>query len=353
MKTIVLLVCLLMVTAQSNVAHATTIRFLTWNVENLFDAVKDPVKDDWEYTPANTPGKAQGCEKDPAFAAKCKSADWTDQKIEVKLSQIQQMVSATGPLPEIFVMIEIENQLMGNRLAKKLGYNGSIVSNGPDARGLNLGILFNQSADLRLVSAEQIFVPAPKPTRPILKVKFNFRGQSLVVFVNHWPSNHNDPHNRVIAAETLKASIEKELSSNPSSSVISTGDFNVVSDVGTGDENPIDLIVNKSWANSQLDVNQLFKAKFPNQPISPGTYYYPKTQSWNTFDRFFISKNLVDGAGIEVNVASFQIFTGISRKITDRNGSQTVPIRYSPETTNPSAAGYSDHFPVIMQLSVN
>lgn len=347
-------------------SSGSQIEIMSYNVENLFDTLHDEGKDDWTFLPSKFQGKNEACAevKYKKYRDECFETDWNEEKLDTKLEQIKDVLTRErSALPDVLALVEIENENVISLLAKKLGYSQYTVSNSPDKRGVDLALLWNDKK-LKNISKKELEVKSSalkdRPTRNILEVEFIVAGKfPLTVFVNHWPSQANKNESRIDAAKIMMKRVKEIQKKNSQMAIVSTGDFNVA------DTNRPDPFFSVVEALGLLDVHSLvmeskdldYRVKV-TYPL--GTYFYSKTMQWNLLDRFFISKNLNDGKGLDLLIKSYQIYAPkfittqheYSYKTDHHYGTtvQGVPKRYEHNTSRSSKAGYSDHFPIIMKL---
>jgi endonuclease/exonuclease/phosphatase family metal-dependent hydrolase len=338
-----------------------------YNVENLFDAQHDQGKDDWEFLPANFPGRKEACSQKPApwMVEACMATDWTDQKFEMKLEQIKKVFQSSGTQrPDMMSVVEIENDAVVQRLATKLGFKEFVVTQSPDERGIDVALMFNQKPNLRLVKAEKIPIPPklnPKPTRDILKVTFKVGAKNLIVYVNHWPSQGAPAPVRKVVAEVMMASASEEMKNG--NAVIAMGDFNVISE-----DRPdpfYEVVNNRTRPFFLLDVHSTLREEAKNLNVDmssypAGTYFFASGFSWNLLDHFFVSPDMLKTGGIAVDLKSYQILNPpfLTAPMTIRKGPQAgsvivgTPHAYNHNATNPNDVGFSDHFAILLNLMV-
>lgn len=362
-----LLFAVVMLLSTSVTFAADRIRIMHYNVENLFDAEHDQGKDDWEYLPANYPGRKEACSKkqNPWDVENCMKSDWTAQKFDMKLNQILQVVKASGPiLPDMMSVVEVENDATVKALSTKLGYAEFVVTESPDNRGIDVALMFNQKPNLRLVKAEKIPIPPTVdrvPTRDLLKVTFKTGKRNLIVYVNHWPSQGAPASIRAAVAEVLMKSVTDEIKAG--NAVIATGDFNV-----TQEDRPdpfYEVVSNTSRPAFLLDAYSTLKAnaKELNVDMSTypaGTYFYAGGFAWSFLDRFFLSPDLLKAGPLQADLKTYQILNPpfATAPMTIRKGPHAgsvingAPVRYDMRATTPATAGFSDHFPILINLIV-
>ncbi|WP_127714574.1 hypothetical protein [Halobacteriovorax sp. HLS] len=344
-----------------------TIEVMVYNVENLFDLKHDEGKNDWTFLPANTKGKKEACQKVKSNYRKteCLETDWAKDNLEVKIENIEKMVVRDEKLPDILALVEIENENVISQLAKSIGYKKFLVSNSPDKRGIDLAVLWKESEELKFISKNELVLVGDyfkeRPSRNILEVEFLVgKKEKLTIFVNHWPSLGNPTSTRIVAANTLAKRTKEILSKNPKQNILSVGDFNTID---SNYPHPF---------KSVLFVDDLFKDlhtthkedrsiswNIKNQ-MPPGTYFYSRAMTWNLLDRIFFTGALLDKKGLELDIASYKIYapsfatkTYEYRKKGDYLYGSTIkgtPFRYEHNSTSSRRAGYSDHFPLLVNL---
>lgn len=346
-----------------------TIRVMSYNVENLFDTAHDQGKSDYEFLPKEHPEKIKYCktQPDPKY---CLSQDWTNPRYLQKLSQIRKVFAAIpGGFPQIMGLVEIENESVVKQLAATLGFKNQVTANGPDERGIDVALMYNESAKLKFVNANSIRLDSSKlgkPTRDILEVNFKVLTssgwQALAIYMNHWPSQNNPVASRIVAAQTLTPVVKAKIQSG--SHVIVMGDFNTtVKDT----PNPLQLF---SQGAGVYDMDSVFRKNAPTAGINlnlvpPGTYFYPGSNaqpamSWDMLDRFFVSPSMVTRSSMIVDWSSYRIFShpGLTTSYTYKSGPYAgktindVPFRYNHFTDVPTLSGFSDHFPILIDLKL-
>jgi len=141
------------------------LRFVFYNVENLFDIFNDTTTIDEEFLPYGIKG-------------------WDRERYDDKLRKIFKVLVNTGgwELPEMIGLCEIENRLVLEDLINKTPLSreryGIIQEDSPDARGIDLGFLYRKDKFIP-ISHEAIQINFPfdsVKTRDILRVENNKPG---------------------------------------------------------------------------------------------------------------------------------------------------------------------------------
>ncbi|OIQ20823.1 MAG: hypothetical protein BM556_02450 [Bacteriovorax sp. MedPE-SWde] len=352
--------------------QAKTLEVMSYNVENLFDAQHDEGKNDWTYMAKNAKGKKEACKKVSSNYRRkeCLGTDWTEKKVQLKLSQIKKVILSKerGRLPEILGLVEIENKNVIKKLAKVLGYKKLVVSDSPDRRGVDLAVLWKESKELKFIAKREHIVKGDyfkkRPTRNILEVEFLIDGKyPLFTFVNHWPSLGNPDDARVVAATLLKGRISEIAKKVKNYNIVAMGDFNTIPKLKKkGNKHPLnDVFLKNSPMFDMLTAFNSSKsvAKSAKDKLPPGTYFYKRGNQWNQLDRFFLSKGLVDGKGLEAELGSYSVYApSFIRKTFDKKHENkksksklpAPPFRYNHQASKVKKAGYSDHFPIVFNL---
>jgi predicted extracellular nuclease len=358
-------------TNSENSDGTTPLRVMFYNVYNLFDDQHDEGKQDWEFLPFSFAGKLAGCERINVqrFRESCLRTDWTADHLELKLSQIERALRSTGRwLPDVLGLVEIENEAVVAMLAERLGYNEYYVSESPDRRGIDVAILAKTGSKINYQGHQEFEVDfgshRGKATRNVLAVEFLANNdQPLVVLVNHWPSQGNSTADRLAAAKTMKKAVATYLNRDQSTAIIAGGDFNTID---RDSPHPLNSILYHSSNPNQLfDMHAKFMGdtRIPasqRRGMAEGTYFYTKDMTWNLLDRIMVNRSLTHGRGMRVKTATYKIHANdlLSREWEFRGGQshrQTgfqVPRRYNNQTLEASEAGFSDHYPLSVVVSI-
>lgn len=308
-----------------------------WNLENLFDTTDDIDKDDADFLPDG-------------------SSEWTEERLERKMFNLSRAIRLMNNEhgPDILGVCEIEHQYLLDSMSQQFlsDFNfKSATLEAPDNRGIDNGVLYKADRlKLLYVQGDTVHLPDRYPTRLIFQAVFETLSKdTLYVFVNHWPSRRGGEEksepNRIAAAITLRASIDKVFSKNPSAKVIAMGDFN--------DEPTNVSVLNHLKAapfkcSTEADNNfaidtetDLFNLSYEKYEAGEGSYKY--REDWNMIDQIIVSRELVIGNGLKYACDSYDIHKpGLI--VTQSGQFQGAPFptfggrRY--------LGGYSDHFAV-------
>ncbi|MDE3269041.1 MAG: hypothetical protein OYH77_02020 [Pseudomonadota bacterium] len=348
--------------------RGTRAQVMFYNVENLFDAKHDKGKADWQYLPSDYPNKHAMCKKTSSnkrYLKSCLETDWNDDKLALKIDQIAKVIAAAGN-PDIIGLAEIENRNVLAQLAKKVGYRGMVIASGNDKRGIDVALLYRDSSWLKYVRHSEHMIGSAQDKRlrtshlrPMLEVEFKVNGQSLYVYVAHWASPASPSEYRLASSRTLISLIKERLLKDRNAAVMAIGDFNVL------DRDYPHPFREDFFARTLTDLETAFRrhkdVPWEDKISMPfGTSFYPPSMNWSSLDRLFVNQHLRDGRGLEVDVPSFRIFAPPFMRDTfvyDRDGDyhrgsviKNVPKRYNNAATTAGDAGFSDHYPILVDL---
>lgn len=312
-----------------------------YNVENLFDTINSPGINDGEFTPSG-------------------SYQWNTKPYRKKLEDIAKVLSSVNPLelPEIIGLCEVENKEVLTdliRTGQMQGGNYAIVhETGPDARGIDVALLYRQNA-FNYLSHKAIPVNFPfdsnSKTRDILYVKgLAAEKDTFHLFVNHWSSRvggevQTEPK-RVFAAMKLRNHVDSLFRINPVAKILIMGDFN---DEPTNAS--VFQFLNANNKRKNYAYNELYNLMYDihNMEIQ-GTYYF--RGNWNMLDHLIVSRPFFDKTqGYFLEYESGKIFRAPwMLEKANRNGDEP-PLRTF--TGREYKGGPSDHLPVYMILQKN
>jgi|688.fasta_scaffold32371_7 endonuclease/exonuclease/phosphatase family metal-dependent hydrolase len=322
-------------TAAPAAVIVTNLVIASWNVENLFDAVNDP----------DNPG-------DDDFTPRGKMY-WSAARYAQKLTNLAEVVAAMKP--DILCLVEVENRRVLEDLSRvtatAFDWNMPVIIHreGGDKRGIDVAILS------RHAPSNIAWTTPVTGMRDQLAATFDFGGRELTVFCNHWKSWSGNPETnasvRIREASHLSRQVRTILTRQTNAAVIATGDFNdlVTSDI---------LIHSAGFVPWPPALGHPTNALLNNlsgllPPASRGTYYFSRNRVWNSFDSISVSPGMLPGsdtpAAWQAATNTYAIF--ISSAQTNSAGR---PLSYwrarSEHTSGRRRIGYSDHFPVRVEL---
>lgn len=324
--------------AQKKQYQVSAIAF--YNLENLYDTEDDPKTRDEDFTP-NGP------------------YHYTEEIYHQKLHNLATVISrlavdVTPDGPAIIGHAEVENsKVLDDLVAQpeiKDRHYQYVQFNSPDARGIDVALLYNPKY-FKVLSAAALYTDISQSgekggkTRDVLYVVGLLGGDTTHVFVNHWPSRRGgevaSAPLRAIAANVSKHVIDSLMQVNPATKVVVMGDLN---------DDPTDPSVVKvlgaTGNKEKVALSGLYNpwVAFYNQGI--GTLGYQ--DKWNLFDQIMISGAYLKGNENQWRYYKAEVFNRdfLKEKFGEFKG---YPHR-SFDFTNKWLNGYSDHFPTIVYI---
>lgn len=310
-----------------------------YNVENLFDTVDNPRINDEEFLP-NSPRQ------------------YNSRIYNDKLGRLADVISQIGTNinPDGVALIgvsEVENDAVLNDLVRqpKLKERNLKVIHydSPDARGIDVAMLYNPKYFRELYS-EPLFVKLPGGakdayyTRDVLYVKGILDGDTMHIFVNHWPSRSGGEERsrpgRFAAAQVVKNKVDSLTAVNPASKFLIMGDLN---------DDPISpsitRILGATGKKEDVKPTGIFNPWVDMYRRGIGTS--PYRDAWGLFDQILLSGSLLNKEDEGYHFHRAIIFN--KDFLLQKSGKWR---NYSKRTWDGITYnyGYSDHFPVYVLL---
>ena len=339
-----LLICLLVLISTSlhgQESKTFTLRTIAfYNCENLFDTENDSLTFDDDRTPDG-------------------SYHWTQERYRKKVENLSKVLAQIGEetsktSPDIIGLSEVENR----KVVEDLVHHPNILDKGyeiihfdsPDERGIDVALLYKSSSFLptsfkshRLLLFDDM--GEREYTRDQLVVGGIMDDEELYFIVNHWPSRSGGEARsrpkRIAAAKVNKRIIDSLQSIDPYAKIVTMGDLNddptnaSVKDVLKAERNK-DKVDFKGIYNPYID---MFKKE------GLGTTAY--RDAWSLFDQIMFTKPF-----LEKDYSNFTFFkAGIYNKkyLENKEGRyKGYPLRSF--SNGNFTDGFSDHFPVYIQL---
>lgn len=309
-----------------------------YNLENLFDTIHDEGKRDYEYTPT---GKNK----------------WDTEKYTKKLANMAKVISRLGSdvTPDgvaVLGVSEVENigcleDLAAQPALKKHNYQ-SILIEGPDKRGVDVGLLYNPKYFTVDKVVSYPFTMPEKPdffTRDQLLVSGEFCGERMHFIVVHWPSRYGGEKRsrplRNAAADVTRHIVDSLTAINKHAKVVVMGDMND----DPNNQSCEDHMGGKSKVTKMKD-GDMYNTVYPHFKEGQGSLAY--RGAWNNFDQIIVSEGLLG--------KDFSTFKFYKTIIFNKNflKNQTGYFKGTPKRTMAGGSwlgGYSDHLPVYMILA--
>lgn len=312
-----------------------SVRFMFYNVENLFDIYDDPLTEDDDFLPDGL-------------------MRWNFTRYNRKINSLYKTIIAAGDWnpPAVVALCEIENRkvledlLYGTNLVK-FNY-GIIHEDSPDLRGIDVSLIYRKD-QVKIISY-RYWIPKEFETeafasRSILYVKCVVQDDTLHLFANHWPSRRGGvlaaEKYRMDIAELVRSKIDSiSVTSSSRAKVIITGDFNCT---------PEDPAIKRMTTPTRTGIALVNLSDTLSQK-GFGTYRYMGI--WELIDQVIVSDWLLKSkSGLSATGRSFRIFKPDFLLKNDPKYPGLSPFatylgyRYQ--------GGYSDHLPVLLDLIFN
>lgn len=334
---LLLLVALTAYTQNKKAFKIHTIAF--YNLENLFDTINDPLKND---------------EASPIMKIKTNKSVIYKQKVANMAKVISEIgKEQTTNLPTILGVAEIETNnvlqdLINAPLLKSKNY-GSIHFDSPDGRGIDVGLIYQKKIFRPIAQSKhelKIYDATTGqriPTRDQLLVSGQLENELIHIIVNHWPSRRGGEAKsrtkRIAAAKLNKRIIDSLQSINANAKIIIMGDLN---------DNP-----------TNTSVKKILKAKGNKNAVGIKGIYNPyhslfkkgygsnaHRDRWSLFDQILFTKPFIENNNT-LKLYKAKIFNP-SYLVTKKGRFKGYPFRSF--ANNKFTKGYSDHFPVYVFL---
>lgn len=302
------LLCSLALVCTALMAAQTTLRCISYNVENLFDYHHDTLRHDMDYTPDGL-------------------LRWSAARYYAKLDAIAQvLVNASGwESTPLVGLCEVENKRCLRDLCRKLRcYNYAYVHyDSPDERGVDVALLYD-SLRVRVLHSQALKVDLQGDhTRDILYTCAEFEERdTLHVMVCHLPSqlggSEASAWKRRAAKAVLQAKVDSLMQANAASQIIVMGDMNT---------SPVNDILHLTNMTVSLSSGR------------QGTHKY--AGEWEYLDQYYVSECLRDSAQVEVFSPAW-LLEEDEKYLGTRPRRTYVGVKYQ--------GGYSDHLPLLLRL---
>ncbi len=303
-----------------------------YNLQNLFDTIDDTNKNDEEFLPDG-------------------SRKWTEQRLDKKIYNLSRVIRYMNDVqgPDLLGVEEVEHSsvldTMINRYFCDKNYKIAYLES-PDKRGIDVGLIYNANIFTPIeIKGLHVELPSHYPTRLILKVHFKmFNGDSIYVFVNHWPSRRGglkkSAPNRIAAAKVLRTVVNKIQRDDNNVGIIIIGDFN---------DEPYNASIAETLGaklyNCKKDTlttkNGFYNLAAQSYAKGKGTFLY--RSQWNMLDQIIINGNLIEHQKVKYRCNSFRI---INPYFTTTHSGKYKDSSFPTYGGRNYLGGFSDHFPV-------
>jgi len=310
-----------------------------YNCENLYDTINDPIKNDEQFLPSS-------------------EYHYNSHVYFDKIGRLSSVISQIGIEynPDglaILGLAEIENDTVLNDLInskdladRKWKY---VHYNSPDVRGVDVAMLYNPKY-FRVLNSASLFVQLPGGskdswfTRDVLYVKGILAGDTIHVFVNHWPSRSGGEERsipaRAAAASVVKHKVDSLNCISLNTKILIMGDLN---------DDPISPSLTKVLG-AKIKLEDVEKGGIFNpfgEMYKKGIGTSPYQDAWGLFDQSLISE-----AWLDQNQSGFFFKKAVifNREfMLQKTGKYRGYTRRTWDGTTYNY-GYSDHFPVFLLM---
>lgn len=325
------------------VVEPQLVSIMAFNVENLFDALDDPGKNDSTYLPLEAKADREHIDACNEIEVErwrndCLYLDWSPDAVDFKLAQLAATIEQynDGFGPDVIAFQEVENAGILDRLSHEYladaGYGDAILIEGSDVRGIDVAFL----SRLPVVAGPTLhpldmseFPDRAGDTRGVLEATFELPdGSRLTGFSVHFPAPFHPIEMRWIAYEHLNALRERVPANHQ---VFAAGDFNTPKREMEG-TTIMDDMVRPYWT----------VAHEVGCDGCKGTNYWSRGETWSFLDMILYSPAADGEAGWRLAPGSVEVLDGYA----DQLRADGTPKRFDLERRE----GVSDHLPILMTL---
>lgn len=315
-----------------------------YNVENLFDTLDDPIINDADFLPN---GSYNYTEK--IYLKKLQNLEKVFQSLATDKESKYNIPGG----PAIIGLAEIENKQVIEALINQSGLkarNYQIVHfNSPDYRGVDVALIYRPDL-FQIIAAQSLYVDIAKQekaerTRDILMVSGILGGDTVHVFVNHWPSRRGGEAasmwKRKKAADIVKNKVDSLTKLNENVKIVIMGDFN---------DDPVSASITKNLGaigdkQKAIDQKALYNPWLNYYKNGVGTLGY--NDSWNLFDQIIVSYGLTNNNTKGWRIHSTEIF---NRTFLTSQFGKFKGYPHRSFSGSQWIDGFSDHYPTIIYL---
>ena len=330
---------LLLLSFSFAVCGQNKIRIVEYNVENYFDCTDDTLTNDDDFTPRG-------------------NRAWTPQRYIKKQMAIAKVIAALSEwqTPALIGLLEVENKKCLDDLLiygplKSFDYK-YIHFDSPDRRGIDVALVYDER-QFKPMKAEPLKVTMDNETdfttRDILYVKGVVgRKDTLHVYLCHFPSRWggagvSEPK-RICAAQTLKQHYDSLCMAHKRPLVLIMGDFN-----DTPQNRSIYHILGAQPPQAAVFPNHLYNLMWQVYEKGDGTHKYQG--EWSCLDQFIVSGAMLDPqSALTTSVDKITIFQPSFMLLEDVRYGGVQPFRTYRGWKY--EGGYSDHLPVLIDLTI-
>ena len=292
-------------------AEKSSLRIVSYNVENLFDTKHDTLKNDSSFLPEGM-------------------HHWTYRRYQTKIDRIAQVLVNIGGWESIPLvgLCEVENARCLRNLCYKLRrfHYKYVHYDSPDERGVDVALLYDSTQISILHSCALSLSLEGDYTRDILYVSALYEQRDTIhVMICHLPSQLGGASASDWKRQRAKSLIQSQIDSifllQPNANIVVMGDMNT---------------------SPQDDLMGMTNLMLPIQKAGQGTHKYQGI--WTCLDQFYVSHSIFPQS--TAMIFSPQWLLEEDTKYLDVQPRRTyVGYRYHD--------GYSDHLPIVLHIQLD
>ena len=292
-------------------AEKSSLRIVSYNVENLFDTKHDTLKNDSSFLPEGM-------------------HHWTYRRYQTKIDRIAQVLVNIGGWESVPLvgLCEVENARCLRNLCYKLRrfHYKYVHYDSPDERGIDVALLYD-STRLSILNRRALSLSLDgDATRDILYVSALYEQRDTVhVMMCHLPSQLGGASNTEWKRQRAKLLIQSQIDSiflfQPSANIVVMGDMNT---------------------SAQDDLTGMVNLMIPIQKMGQGTHKYQGI--WTCLDQFYVSQSIATKATTTI-FSPWWLLEEDTKYLDYKPHRTYIGFRYND--------GYSDHLPIVLHLRLD
>ena len=292
-------------------AEKSSLRIVSYNVENLFDTKHDTLKNDSSFLPEGM-------------------HHWTYRRYQTKIDRIAQVLVNIGGWESVPLvgLCEVENARCLRNLCYKLRrfHYKYVHYDSPDERGVDVALLYD-STRLSILNRRALSLSLDgDATRDILYVSALYEQRDTVhVMMCHLPSQLGGASNTDWKRQRAKLLIQSQIDSiflfQPSANIVVMGDMNT---------------------SAQDDLTGMVNLMIPIQKMGQGTHKYQGI--WTCLDQFYVSQSIATKATTTI-FSPWWLLEEDTKYLDYKPHRTYIGFRYND--------GYSDHLPIVLHLRLD
>ena len=322
------------VVAQNNTGFSKIVVIGFYNLENLYDTKDNGLVDDNEFTAAGAKHYHQGIYQDKIL------------HLATVIKSIGDQYTKDGAA--LLGVVEIENDtvlqaLVDHPLLRKRNYQ-ILHFDSKDNRGIDVALLYNPKY-FQPIKTSSIHVNLPSTTgkkyetRDILMSMGLLDGDTIHLFVNHWPSKRGGEDRTMASRNAAAATCRKRIDSiqqiQPNAKILVMGDFN-----DNPDSYSVANVLQSSGKAASIIPGYLYNPWFNLYKQGRGTL--ANQDIWSLFDQILVSSAWLNKSKPGFYFKYAQIHQ-TNYMVENRGRFRGYPMR--TWDGNNYRGGFSDHFP--------